>query len=430
MINSILSKTASMHGLLRSLTNMGMRGASIATRFVLAIYLAKFIGLEAVGVYGLITGVIAVAPALISFGLHFLLNREIVSMDTYDALVRIKNRTAVTVTLLAIGMAVFLTLHALGLFPLHFNAFLVCIIIFFEVLFADFQLSLISMRKPLLSNFLLFIRAASWVPVFIAVSYFMPAYRSIDFLFVCWLGSIGAALIAVYLSFRHVPLIKLAKEKVDTKWIVERMKSSWLIYISDLGGAGFGNVDRFLLVSMLGLFATGIYSFYWSLAYGLVVLVQAAIVQISLPRLVASYSPTDNANWLSTMKTFVTKTVATGAVLAVVIYTGITFAIPYLDTKGLTDYPLFFPLLLLASVLKLAADMLHYGLYSRKLDKALALINISSLLAGIALSYVFISLLGLIGVCVAMIVLALGLISVRGYILMKDVKSLPAAEQV
>jgi O-antigen/teichoic acid export membrane protein len=321
-------------------------------------------------------------------------------------------------------------MHAFGAFPLHFNVYIVSVIFFFEVLFADLQLSLFSMRKPLLSNFLLFVRAASWVPVFIAVSFFAEAYRTVDFLFVCWLVAIGIALIVLYLSFRHVPLLQLSREKIDVKWIRERMKSSWLIYISDLGGAGFGNVDRFLLASLLGLYATGIYSFYWSLAYGLQILVQAAIVQISLPKLVTAYSHPDIRQWKSTMKRLLVRTVSTGAVLAVVIYAGIAFVIPYLDTEGLTEYPLFFPLLLVASILKLAGDMLHHGLYSRKLDKALALINISALAAGIALSYVFITWLGLIGVCVAMITLASGLIVVRGYMLMRDVKRFPAVEQV
>ncbi len=402
------------------LTNMGLRGVGLVGRFALSFYLVKFLSLTETGQFGLIVGVAGVLPALFGFGMNYFLSREIIGIDIADAFARIRDKMAVMVTLLGLSLFGALVVNAFHPIDILGNLWLAGLIIVLEVIAFDLHMMLISLRKPLLANVLLIVRSVAWVFPFIGVSLVLPQYRALDTLLVFWLSSLMLSFVVLWLFTRNWPWLSVFSRPVDTGWISHTIRAGGLVYISDLGLVVYSYFDRFFVAGKLGLAATGVYTFYWTMANALLVLITAAVVQVSLPALVDSFRIAEDA-WRQTFGKMLVKAVLGSIALAVVIYSLVLILLPIIGNAELSRHPLIFPLMLLSIVIKIAADMTHYGLYSRQKDKTLALINISGIIINLVLTFVLVSLFGLVGVAVSMLGTAAYLLASRGYFLHLDV---------
>lgn len=402
-----------------SLMNSGIRGLGLIARFALTVYLAKFINLTVVGVFGLIYGVISMMPAILGLGLNFSFNREIIGLPIADAGAKVRDRLAVTTTMLLVAACLFWVLTAVGLVPAVLHGSTVVLIASLEVLAFDIHMALLSLRMPLFANWLLFLRTGSWIYPFIATGWMFPAFRTLDALLYAWLGALVLNFIWLFVRLRDWPWMQILGRQVDRMWIKMRIRSSGMIYASDLGIIGSSLLDRFIVGYWLGIEMTGVFTFFWSLANAVQLLVNVGVVQISLPRLVDTYTAGGAKSLWIAVKADLFKVLILGAVLAVSTYAGIMLAIPHLGRPQLSAYPYLFPLMLIASVIRLGSDVTSYGLYASRRDRHWALTN----LLGVVLSGVFttvgILVLGLSGVGIAMIGTAVVLFVTRTSLLDK-----------
>lgn len=410
---------AKFKALLTPLTNMGLRGLGLVGRFALSFYLIKFLGLIPTGQFGLIVGVAGVLPALFGFGMNYYLGREIIGMDIEDAFARIRDKAAVISTLLAVSLFGALIVNLFHPLTMLGNIYLAGLIIFLEVIALDLHFALISLRKPLLANFLLFVRSAAWVFPFIGLTYFLPEYRNLDTLLAFWLGSLVLAFTLLWVLTRDWPWRKVMRRPIDAGWIGGTVKVAGLVYLSDLGLVVYSYFDRFFIAGKLGLEATGVYTFFWTMANALLVLITAAVVQVSLPGLVDAFKAGEAA-WRKQFKRMLVKALILSAAMAGFLFAGVTLLVPHLGNPELLNHPFIFPLMLISIVIKIVADMTHYGLYSRHKDKTLALINITGIAVNTGLTITLVSLFGLIGAAVSMLGTAFFLLFTRGGFLYRD----------
>jgi hypothetical protein len=66
------------------LTIMAMRVSVTGSRFALAIFIAQYLDLSTLGLYGLATGAIAVVPVLINIGMNHVLMRDAVTASAAE----------------------------------------------------------------------------------------------------------------------------------------------------------------------------------------------------------------------------------------------------------------------------------------------------------------------------------------------------------
>ncbi|MBP2159777.1 MULTISPECIES: lipopolysaccharide biosynthesis protein [Asticcacaulis] len=417
-----MSGKLNLQKMLVPLTNMGLRGVGLVGRFALSFYLVKFLSLSETGQFGLIVGVAGVLPALFGFGMNYFLSREIIGVDIEDAFARIRDKMVVMASLLGVTLLGALAVNTVHPVNMLGNLWLAGLIIVLEVIAFDLHIVLISLRKPLLANFLLIVRSAAWVFPFIGVSFLWPQYRNLDTLLVFWLASLVLSFLVLWLFTRTWPWLKTLSRRIDSQWIGHTIKAAGLVYLSDLGLVVYSYFDRFFIAGHLGLAATGVYTFYWTMANALLVLITAAVVQVSLPGLVDGFKAGEDA-WRQRFGRMLVKALAGSLAMAVAMYGAVTFLMPYIGNPELSRHPLIFPLMLLAIVVKIVADMTHYGLYSRKKDRTLALVNISGIVVNLILTFALVTLFGLIGVGVSMLGTAAYLLMSRGWFLYRDVTS-------
>ena len=223
-----------LNKLLLPATNMGLRGAGLVARFALSIYIVKYLDLSSVGLFGLISGVLGFLPTLIGFGINYFFCRELVGAPPRQAGEKLRNRLSFTVAclcLLLLCSGVFMTAFRIP-FPAHSG--IIALIILLDVTAFDVQVALISLRMPVFSNFLLFIRSSSWIFPFITLSFYFSSYRSLSFLLDTWCSSLVLFYVFLAYHLRNWPWNIIGNTSLDFSEFIFGFKRRLLIYISDL----------------------------------------------------------------------------------------------------------------------------------------------------------------------------------------------------
>jgi O-antigen/teichoic acid export membrane protein len=239
-----------------------------------------------------------------------------------------------------------------------------------------------------------------------------PAARSLEVILWFWLGGLLFYYLVLGIGLRYWPVRQVLDTPVEWRSMRKIVRRGWLIYINDLGISGTLYLDRYVVAHILGLSEVGLYTLYWNIANGLHVLVTAAIVQVSAPHLIAAFRSSEE-EWRKSLETHLVKIVVTVVPLAALGFAAVIFLMPRLGVPRLGDRPDLFALMLLGISLRLIADMLNYGLYSRNLDHQLAWINIAGLALAITMNFVLLSSFGLIGAGISMIITPVALGTAR-----------------
>lgn len=391
---------------LTGLVNVGLRGSSLAFRFILSFYIIKYLGLEAAGIYGLAQGAIGFAPAITTLGINYFHARELVGMPPHRAAPRIKTRllaSAILSTLLGIGSLVAAMLIS---YPITGILILIAALVWLEIPANDLHVSLVALEMPFQANILLFVRLAAWVPFVIGIGLLFPVARTIEFVLGGWLASYILYFGLLWRLLSHWPLAEAARAPIQVSWLKERLKRSWLIYFSDIGVVGYIYIDRYIVSFLLGLELTGLYNFYWSLANALQTLLATAIIQLAMPALYKAYNTGVIANWRAAMRRQIIKTAVYAVSLSLCVYVSVEIIIAFMDMGHVTEYRDVFAMLLVAAMIRSGSDLANVGLMSMRKDRTYAFTNVASVFISASMTFFFTSTMGFPGVGVASLVTA------------------------
>jgi O-antigen/teichoic acid export membrane protein len=399
--------------LLLPAANLAVRAAGLGMRFLLVLYLARDLGLDALGRFGLIQGAASVAPVAFGWGVTYFLGREIVGQPPAQASRLLRDRLALTVASLLAAAALGAMLVQGGLLSPPAAPALVAAIVLMEAVAFDAHVALIGMGRPLAANLLLLLRGGAWVLPVAGLGLMAPALRSLEVVLAGWAIALALNMIALWPVLRVQAPDAVARRPVDLGWIAARIRGGWLIYLNDLALVGMAYLDRYILDHVAGLPATGVFVLHWSIANALHVLVSAAIVQVSLPNLVLARRKGGMADWRRALWRMATRVVATALGLALALHAAAMLILPALLGAAAPVDGRLLALMLAAMIVRLAADALNYGLYSLGRDRTLAQINLGGALTSALLGLALISARGLEGAALAMLATATLLLVLR-----------------
>lgn len=400
-----------------ALTNVLIRSATLGLRFLLSFYIIKYLGYDAAGIYGLTVGVTGITPALIGWGLNYFVAREVVGMPPSEAALRIQNRLFITIISLTLATAAMIMF---SFFTQRTSAalfVLIAILAWLETIALDLHLPLIGLGKALEANILVFVRSAAWVPCIVGLGLAFPQLRSMEALLSAWIAANVMALVLLGVMARQWDVGRIFSWLIDFDWIVNRLRRSWHIYISDVSLVGLMYLDRYIVGFFLGLSATGIYTFFWSLSNSLQTLVSTAVVQMALPTLVKAFSSGDRTAWRDAIKVEFYKVISISVGMALVIFAASEVALRYMSMQGLSEHRGLFLLLLAASVLRACSDLGNVALLSTQKDTSYAAINIIGVFLSTGMTCLGVAFYGLSGAGVAIFATAVILLLMRIWLL-------------
>lgn len=382
------------HGYHTSLSIMALRVLTLGSKFLLTLFLARYLGLAELGTYGLVVGVVTVVPMFISLGMQNGLSRDMVGCSQQELIIKLKSYWKIMAAFYAI-----LLLAVLGgslLMPqLAVLAMLVFLVIVTEHVGQDIYNYYVSQHKQLVANIILFVKSAGWIFVYIAIALLWAESRTLTALLVFWLA--GNVLPLLYFTYvtRGWPWLKTLAEKPNFK----KIYATRYLFVSDVSLATGQYADRYLVTLFLGLEAAGIYVFFWQIGSAVLALVNTSILQIYKPRLIGAHKKQDNAAFSKHMKHAALSSLSTVSALALVAGMLMVVLLPYVKPE-LVPYEWLMWLILFGTFVRTLATLAGFTLYTRSRDKRYAAIAVSmSLGACLANAAVLAAGGGLMAVC-------------------------------
>ena len=405
------------------LTLFALRAGATASKFLLAIYTAHYLSLSDLGIYGLLLGGTAIVPAVAGLGLSDWIVRRIVDVPLAQALPLVSTRCALSILIQFVGQPLVLLGFMLAGRPLPPELALLCgAILLLETLANEICDVLIARRRILLANWLSFLRQGFWPLPVIALGMLVPQTRSLAMLLSFWCAALGATLIILFFillqqgRWRHV--------RVQPHLLPGALRGSLLLYVKDVSGTFSTFADRFFISMFLGLELSGVYSLFWSIANVVHSLVVVGVMQTHIAPLIIAAKERTGAQFRALERklrleagSWALLFAGAAAALAPVLITS-------LQRTLMHDHLPVFWLILLATLLRIAADGYGYAVYAFHRDRAIALIALGGALASAALNLLLTPVAGLWGSALAYTLTGAGLLAARFIVTRSAARSL------
>lgn len=324
----------------RALFLMALRSMTIAAKFALTLFIARYLGLAELGVYGIIASASAIVPVVFGFGVAINLGREAAKNSPASIALRLLQYFLFLIPLYA-------ALCVIGMFiwPEHVSWLgLLAVLLFLDHLQTEMFTLMTLSGSAYAANISYFIRFAGWCLLYIPFAFFYPQLRNLTSILVFWLvGCAVATFLTVVMTRRWrwgAALRTLARSRLQ----LPHRHGSVALYFGDIANVSFVYLDRYIVGLFLSAEALGIYVLYWSITNALNNLITISVVQIKsgeLVRIVHSGGKSFKRSLVATSISSCAIAVALGAMATLMMY----FVVPHLGRPEVVAYlPLMFVL--------------------------------------------------------------------------------------
>jgi len=397
---------------------LGTRGAYILSRLLVALALPLVLNVEALGRFGVFSGLVAALPVVVAFGLP-----EHATRRLNRGLNRPIFRALVVQTVLGFFASFAISVLWLAVYPDIDQRMSVIVagIVALTFLRGNLGMVLIGRGAVIRSN-LTFALATSG-PFFAIVAALILPRGSVDLTIVClaWLVTciIGIAIALpgswrdlVDLSnsrFGRLPLLLVRQVR-----IIVGLRHLYINQIIDLART---YIDRMVLPLMAGFYLAGIYNVF-ALATSVAVMVPNALCgQVDLSRLVETARADQTA-----YRRIVAAGIVRAAVIAALMTAPLFLMKPAVDAilKLDLDPALYYVLCagsMLSAMLAAVADYFWYAIYAARAERGLSRYAIPAILLSVSLLVGGIATFGLIGASLAVVITHACVVLFRGRVL-------------
>jgi O-antigen/teichoic acid export membrane protein len=383
-----------------------LRSVTLISKFILIIFLSRYITPGELGIYGLMTASIAWAVYIVGYDFYSVNMREILATAYDERVYLIRDQFVFYGFVYCIIFPLLLLIFFTHILSWKYMPWFYSILVL-EHLAQEGDRLLITFSRQLEANIVLFLRGGLWVYVVIAVSQLVTHHMSLAFVFSGWMIGVFSAVFLVVIMFRKLNWRKVLHKKVDWYRLRKNAQRATVLFIATMSIQAIMYLGRFFLKFYTNYETVGVYSYFSSLLNVIPVFAYTGIFAFMMPKLVQDYNDKKFLEFkrtvnemLFTLGFFIVATgiLASGGIFIVLAITG--KAIYY---SNLNVYWI----LLCATICNVLAMIPHYVLYAKRLDSLLLFSSILCIITAFVLNIFMIKYYGIIGAAVAMLLVYL-----------------------
>lgn len=369
-----------------------LRLSAMASKFILLFLLAKFLPVDQIGNYGLLTAFLGYFVLAVGFDFYTYTTREIIGTDGAARSTALASHfTFFIFTYLAV-VPIAISVAALGMLPTGL-LFWFLLLLPLEHLGLELDRILIAMLRQNWAAVCIFIRQGLPTLITIPLMATIPSTRSLETTLTIWAA---VDLVAVVLGFSFLVKTRTLNSgsRPSLKWIRRGLRVAIPFLMGTLLLRSIFTFDRqFMLVSG-GQELLGVYSLYMGIAAGITQLIYVAIHQFRYPALISHAKRADSAGFRSTYRKMRFDTLA----LSFISLTLISLAAPrisdFYPDPIYSDYWWLLPATSGAIVLYNFSLVPHYALYAAGADRAIFAVTAVAVVVFFAFNLTLQDLLG------------------------------------
>ncbi len=383
---------------------MGLRGSTLVIKFVFTLFIARFMGFEDLGIYGLITAAIIFIAVFFGMGFTHALTRKVVTQTPEDIVKNFWSHCLFIICVYCLLLCVFsvvgFVINELSL------AFLIVFLALLEHINNYTYLLILNRSKFLSGNVLHFIRSGAWMVIFMPLSLFIPSMMSMESILIYWIvGNVVSLLLFLWLT-RHWPWLSNRSDTSLFNWSKSEFVNSKIAYTESMVFTSTTYIDRYIVTFFLGLEMTGVYVFFWSIGSALSNLISTGVIQIYRPKMVQAFKDS-STKYAEIFITCLKRTLMVSSVIGVITGIAIYMILPYVNRPLVIEwYPVLWPVIL-GFVIIMMYQVQNLIFYSQHRDEITLKISIASLIGMIAVNLTLIPIIGIWGAASAYALVAL-----------------------
>ncbi len=381
------------------LFNMSIRLGSLAMKMLLMLYMGKYLGLHDLGTYGLIAATIAISLPIFGMRLEYTISREIVGLEPAKLVVKLRDEFlfyAANYVLLIFGVLLWVVLLSpeIGMKIISIVA-IICILEGLSIVACS---NLVTLGRPILSNFILFIRSSIWVIPAIALGLYDPSFRTVETIIMLW--AIGAALsiIIVAYAWRKLPWSTALSEKFDRKRLHANIIKTLPIWGGEMSMVAAMYINRFVVEYFLDREYVGIISFYGAFTIAIYSLVASGVFAFASPKMISMHKNKEFKNLIGLTKKITIQAGLFSIFLSIIIGVAIPIIGDLIERPEFRQNAIVLWLMLFSICISMTTSSLYYLSYARHQDWAIWGGNLLYLVLATLLNIIMVSNFGFIGV--------------------------------
>jgi O-antigen/teichoic acid export membrane protein len=396
---------------------MTLRATTIAAKFALTLFIARYLGLAPLGVYGIIVSATVLAPVLLGFGVVTNLAREAARSSPDAIMGRLLQYFGFLVPAYAVASGLLMLIHSES--PVWI--LLLGLLFLLEHVQNDMFTLMTLGGHPYGANLVFFIRSAGWALVYMPLAIADPGLRNLKIMGLFWLaGDLAATALAVGLTLHwrwRDALMALPR----TKLALPHKHGSTTLYLNNVANTGFVYIDRYIIGFFLSAETLGIYTFFWSIVNAMSNLVGTALVQTRMRELVQTARGSSSSSFYRSLRALAASSGQTAFGLSVAAIALAYIAIPHLKRPGLLDHIGILYILCGGLVLRMIYEVSGISFYAYGRDDITLHTGIFVFIVSVLLNFAFVPTVGIWGasavlaVSYALGVAARGLVILRGF---------------
>lgn len=367
--------------------NVILHGTTLASRFLLIFFLARFLDPDQLGLYGLLTASIGYALYLLGFDFYTFTTREILKRERNEWGGLLKDQCALSLVLYAIFIPLLSLIFFKGLLPWRFAGWFLVLLVL-EHLNQELGRLLVAISEQLFASVILFLRQGSWSIALTALMAVEPATRSLDYVLGAWtVAGLVTALVGAY-RLTHLHIAGWQK-KIDWSWIATGLKVSIPFLVATLAIRGVFTLDRYWLQSLGGLDVLGAYVLFISIGGALMAFLDAGIFAFGYPVLIGAYQKKQPALFYKSVRTMLVQTVVLSVTFSVVSLLLLSPLLNWLGNPLYVAQQHLYLWVLIAMVLYALGMVPHFALYAQGIDRPIIHSHIASLIVFVMATWLF-----------------------------------------
>lgn len=367
--------------------NVALQGVTLASRFLLIFFLARFLEPAQLGLYGLLTATIGYSLYFLGFDFYTFTTREILKRERHEWGGLLKNQVALSLVLYVVFIPLLSLMFFKGLLPWRLAGWFFALLVL-EHINQELGRLLVAISEQVLASVVLFLRQGTWVVAVTAVMAVEPAARSLDYVLGAWTV---AGFVAVLAGAYRLTQLNIAgwQKKIDWKWITTGLKVSAPFLVATLAIRGVFTLDRYWFESLGGLDVLGAYVLFMGISGSLMAFLDAGVFAFGYPDLIGAYQKKQPVLFYKTVRTLLVQagmlTVAFSAVSLLLL----SHLLGWLGNPLYVAHQNLYPWMLITMILYALGMVPHYALYAQGLDRPIIQSHIGSLVIFVIATWLF-----------------------------------------
>jgi O-antigen/teichoic acid export membrane protein len=379
---------------------IGSRGVSLVGKFLLVMYLTRYLSLTELGMYGVFSTTVLLAIYLIGAEYYTYSTRELLAVESERRPKLIRDQAVFHVLIYALVLPMLIIVFLLDFLPFSLIVSFYIILVLTHVS-QEIHRILIALSHASAAYLISALANGVWTIPAIAGGLLFPQLRTLQFVLASWAFSVCLSVILGLFILWRWKLLQLSLEGINWQWIWKGLGISYKFLVASMAYRIIDSSDRYFIQYFFGESTVGIYTLYASISKILHDLVFAGSIAVIFPLLVNSFQQHDLEQYRYHLGRLKKAVIASSLFLTPFFVVGIYLMLRFLGRQELYVELAAYFILLLSSIIINLSVVPHYVLYARRKDNQILISTLFGALLNIILNLLWIPPYGLFGAALA-----------------------------